>query len=135
MKGKKIGDAFIGLTAVASGAALSRLAAENLPVENIHIKRGALVVTGILGAVFLDRKSTVKSIGKDVSLSIAATQGISWVKDVLAEKAESNKFLKTALGSPKGSYANPVEFRMGYVNFDNSIPEYQEESKSTLNFK
>ncbi|MFL0077014.1 hypothetical protein [Tenacibaculum maritimum] len=116
MEKKAIRESLVKTTALTVGAATSRVVAENAPIKNMHLKRGILVLTGALGAAFLDRSTSGKAFVQDMASGMAATQAAYWIKDAMAEKLEEKSLLKTALGNPLGTYDNPVQFRLGYVN-------------------
>lgn len=112
MKKKNITDSLVRTVSIAAGAAGSNVAAEHLPIKNNYLKRGSLVVAGLLGAAFVERKSTSKALVQDLSLGVATTQALAMISEAIKEKKES-------LGSP-GSFYDPVpvDFRMGYVTED-----------------
>lgn len=120
MKKQAIQEALTKAVALSLGSAGSRVVADKLPVSNVHLKRGGIVLLGVLGGAFLDRKTKGKAFVQDVALSAAATQVGSWVKDALGDKVSSSPLLTTALGSPSGSYNDPIQMRMGYANFNQS---------------
>ncbi|WP_299833763.1 hypothetical protein [uncultured Tenacibaculum sp.] len=86
------------------GAVGSRLAVEHVPIENTSLKRWGLILGGIAGASVLDRKSTGRKIGQDISISVAATQAGYLLKDWLGDKLKDNKVMAQALGSPYDEY-------------------------------
>lgn len=119
MKKKNITDSLVRTVSIAAGAAGSNIAAEHLPIKNNYLKRGSLILAGLLGAAYAGRKSTSKAFAQDLATGVAATQAFAMIKEGLSEKTKENKLVKSALGSP-GSYNDPVQvdFRMGYVTED-----------------
>ncbi|CAL2104618.1 hypothetical protein [Tenacibaculum sp. 190130A14a] len=117
MKKKAIKDSLQRTVALTVGSAGSRIVADKLPVKNMHLKRGGLVLLGAVGAALLDRSTTGKAIVQDLALGTAATQAGYWIKEAVGENMKDNALVSTALGTPIGDYDNPVEFRMGYADF------------------
>lgn len=124
----------LGLTV---GSAGSRVLADKLPIDNYHLKRGGLVLAGALGAAFVGRETSGKATVQDIALGVAATQGTLWIKDAFGESMKDNSLVTAALGSPKGTYYNPVNFRMGYANFapKNETIDTTYEDVSDVKFK
>ena len=125
MKKSAIKDSLLRSTALTVGGAGSRIVADKLPVANNHLKRGGMVLLGVIGAAFVDRKTPSKAFVQDIALGTAATQAGYWIKDAIGTKTQ-NPLIKTALGTP-GDYNNPVQFRMGYANVPNVIDTTYEE--------
>lgn len=119
MKKTAIKDSLLRSAALTVGSAGSRVVAEKLPTTNTHLKRGGMVLLGIIGAAFVDRKTPSKAFVQDIALGTAATQAGYWIKDTIGTKTQ-NPLIKTALGTP-GNYNNPVQFRMGYANVPDVI--------------
>lgn len=121
MKKKAIEQTLVRASALTVGAATSRVVADKLPIKNKHLKRGALVLSGLLGAAFIERDSTSKAFVQDMAEGVVATQAAYWIKDVIGEKMKENHLITTALGNPVGNYNNPVQFRMGYANVNQEM--------------
>ncbi len=124
MKKREITQALTRAAALTIGSAGSRLAADNLPFENTHLKRGGLTLSGIVLAAMVGRSSNSKAFVQDAALGMAATQLSGWIKDALSDKAKENTVVATALGSPQlGEWENPI-----HVDFttDTIETEYQE---------
>ncbi|MFL0063728.1 hypothetical protein [Tenacibaculum maritimum] len=116
MKKEAIIDSLKRSAALTFGAAGSRVVADKLPIKNLHLKRGGFVLVSALGAALVGRETTSKAVVQDIALGTVATQAGLWIKEAVGEKVKENSLLKTALGSPTGTYDNPVQFRMGYAN-------------------
>ncbi|MFL0083688.1 hypothetical protein V2647_06835 [Tenacibaculum maritimum] len=132
MKKTAIKDALLRSSALTIGAAGSRVVADKLPVDNMHLKRGGLVLTGIVGASFVGRSSASKAFVQDMALGTAATQLGYWIKDLVAEKMKDNAIVTSALGCPEvGGYDNPVQYRLGYVD----VSPYQQTNEEVSDVK
>lgn len=116
MKKQAIQDALFRTVGITTGGATSKIVAAKVPVKNMHLKRGGLVLTGTVLAALVDRSSQGKAFVQDLGIGMAGTQLASWVYDAFEEKLEEGSLVKTALGNPVGSYNNPVQYRMGYAN-------------------
>ncbi|CAL2095528.1 conserved protein of unknown function [Tenacibaculum sp. 190524A02b] len=103
MSNKKKGfeETVISLGAMTAGAMGSRLIYEKMPfVKNGKMKRGILIATGLIGAAYLDRSSTINKVGQDALISIAATQTGHLLKDFLEDRWKDNPTLLPMLGNP-----------------------------------
>lgn len=124
MTKKGLENTAVSLVSMTAGAMASRIVADKLPLKNSKLKRGALILAGVLGASALDRKNTGRKIGQDMAISVAVTQTGHLLKEVLEEKLKNNKTLAPALGSPMGDWDNPIvldstNFLSGYTpNYD-----------------
>lgn len=116
MKKKAIKESLLTSVGLTTGAIGSRVVADKLPIKNSHLKRGGLVLAGVVAAAAVGRKTASKAFVQDMALGTAVTQLGYWIKDTVSDKMNENSLMKTALGSPVGDYHNPVQFRMGYAN-------------------
>ncbi len=123
----------VTLASMTVGAMASRIIADKLPIKNQKLKRGVLILAGILGASSLDRKTTGKKVAQDMAISVAVTQSGHLLKEVLDSKLKDNKLLSPALGNPIIDYDNSLldssEFLSNYTpNYDHISEQvsYQE---------
>lgn len=119
MKKKAIKESLLTSVGLTTGALGSRVVADKLPIKNVHLKRGGLVLAGVIGAAAVGRKTPSKAFVQDVALGTAVTQLGYWIKDAVSGKVKDSSIFNTALGSPIGDHDNPVQFRMGYANIPN----------------
>lgn len=112
MKTEKLEETVVSITSMTVGAIGSRIVADKLPIDNSKIKRGLLIVGGILAAAHLDRKTTGGRVGQDMAVSVAVTQTGYLLKDLFVEKIKDDSIFKTGLGKPLyldySSYEEPV---------------------------
>ncbi|WP_299673271.1 hypothetical protein [uncultured Tenacibaculum sp.] len=132
MKKKEIQDTLVTATALTVGSAGSRIIADKLPTDNIHLKRGGIVLTSVVGASAVGRKTPGKAFVQDIALGAAATQIGYWIKDAIGDKVQDNALATTALGNPVGSYDNPVQWRMGYVDLPKTDYTYQTDAQFVM---
>jgi len=104
MKKEEFVNSLVSLASLTAGTISSRLAVEYLPIDSTPLKRWGLVVGGIAGASILDRKTTLKRVGKDASIAMAVTQAGYLLKDWLGDKMKDNKVVAQALGNPIDQY-------------------------------
>ncbi|CAA0177213.1 conserved hypothetical protein [Tenacibaculum maritimum] len=109
MTKESIEKSVVTLASMSAGAMLSRIAAGKLPIQNTKLKRGALALAGLVGAAYLDRKTTGKAIAQDMAMATALTQSGYLVKELLDEKLKGNPVLHSALGSPYDNWNEPFE--------------------------
>ncbi|CAM1355861.1 hypothetical protein [Tenacibaculum halocynthiae] len=119
MTKQELKNTLLSSFSMTTGGMASRVIAEKLPIKNNHLKRGSLVLVGLLGASVLDRKSLGKSVVKDMALGTVVTQAGYWIKEALGENVKEGGLFKTALGSPSGDWDNPIhlgnqQFLSGY---------------------
>lgn len=122
----------VTLASMSAGAILSRIVANKLPIENTKIRRGTIILAGILGASYLDRKTTGKAIAQDMAMATAVTQAGYLVKEVLGDTLKDNKLLYPALGSPIDNFID-APFELDSSDFLSSYlePNYDFISEDT----
>jgi len=132
MTKQAIENSVVTLASMTTGAMLSRVVANKLPIDNTKIRRGAVILAGILGASYLDRSSTGKAIVQDMAMASAVTQTGYLVKDFLGDTLKDNKLLYPALGSPMDDFLDEP-FELDSTDFLSSYlePNYDFISEET----
>ncbi len=128
MTKQELKNTLLSSFSMTTGGMASRVIAEKLPIKNNHLKRGSLVVAGLIGASVLNRKSLGKSVVKDMALGTVVTQAGYWIKEALGDTVKEDGLFKTALGSPSGDWDNPIyvsndQFLAGYDSMSNQYVE------------
>ncbi|WP_233860887.1 hypothetical protein [Tenacibaculum piscium] len=111
MDTKKISSTLVSAIGNTAGIGIKNVVADVVPIENGKIKHGVLLATGVLGAVFLNRKNKTTAFAQDVSIGVAGSSLISLAKEFITEP---KGVLKTALGNPESE----INFLSGYDDYD-----------------
>lgn len=128
MTKKGLEKSVVTLASMTAGAMVSRIVAEKLPIKKTKLKRGVLIVAGIVGASALDQKTTGRKIGQDMAISVAVTQTGYLLKELLDDKLKDNKLLHPALGNPMYDGTSFLSSYTGDYGYD-----YQEEPFGEIN--
>ncbi|KAF9659303.1 hypothetical protein HBA12_03385 [Tenacibaculum mesophilum] len=140
MRKESIENSVVSLLSMSAGAMLSRVTAKKLPMQNTKLKKGMLALAGVVGAAYLDRKTTGKSIAQDMAMGTAVTQTGELVKELLDEKLQKSPLLHSALGSPYDNWNEPfaldsTDFLSSYTspNYDGISEDISYETVEDFN--
>ncbi|WP_370408832.1 hypothetical protein [Tenacibaculum dicentrarchi] len=112
MDTKKISSTLVSAIGNTAGIGIKNVVADVVPIEDEKIKQGTLLVTGVLGAVFLNRKNKTTAFAQDISIGVAGSALITLIKELVKEP---KGVLKTALGNPE---SDEINFLSGHDNYD-----------------